>query len=54
MAPRSVRFGVLSGKLSNVGQPLDGLPQIFISRSSVLRKALGLRKAVGPGCVCSR
>jgi hypothetical protein len=29
MAPRSVRFGVRSRKLSNVGQSLDGSPKIY-------------------------
>jgi hypothetical protein len=29
MAPRSVRFGVRSRKLSNVGQSLDGRPKIY-------------------------
>jgi hypothetical protein len=29
MAPRSVRFGVQSRKLSNVGQSLDGWPKIY-------------------------
>jgi hypothetical protein len=29
MAPRSVRFGVRSRKLSNIGQLLDGLPKIY-------------------------
>jgi hypothetical protein len=29
MAPRSVRFGVRSQKLSNVGQSLDGWPKIY-------------------------
>jgi hypothetical protein len=29
MAPRTVRFGVRSRKLSNVGQSLDGSPKIY-------------------------
>jgi hypothetical protein len=29
MAPQSVRFGVRSRKLSNVGQSLDGRPKIY-------------------------
>jgi hypothetical protein len=29
MAPQSVRFGVRSRKLSNVGQSLDGSPTIY-------------------------
>jgi hypothetical protein len=29
MAPRSVRFGVRSRKISNVGQSLDGWPKFY-------------------------
>jgi hypothetical protein len=33
MAPRSVRFGVRSRKLSNIGQSWDGLPKMLLTLS---------------------
>jgi hypothetical protein len=51
MAPRSVRFGVRSQKLSNVGQSLDGLPKMYYLE--LLRASEGTLSR-GPGCICSR
>jgi hypothetical protein len=43
MAPRSVRFGVRSRNLGNVGQSLDGRPKIFYLE--LLRAAEGIFSA---------
>jgi hypothetical protein len=45
MAPRSVRFGVRSRNLSNVGQPLESVPYCAPYVSSIRRvlSALGVR-----------
>jgi hypothetical protein len=48
MAPRSVRFGLLSWKLSNINQSLDGDQKFIISRTSVIQKTRGVVEPLVP------